>query len=112
MRYILIIYLVFTIVFDCCGEMTQLWNVIYFAVQYLFAFSIAMYFMFTAKHGRLYFIIPAAFFGSLALNEMFMLHYSKVEYFYKITESEPYLTWGITFILITAFLIILKKLIR
>ena len=112
MRWVLMIYVLFVVVFDFYGKMTQGWNVLYFCVQYGFAFAVSMYFMFTANPPRLPYVIPAALFGSLIVNEVLMLRMDELEYFYKISESEPYFAWGITFVVITTLLIFLKRLIK
>lgn len=112
MRYLIMAYLIFVILFDFYGGTTRQWNIAYFSMQYLFAFGVSVYFLFNATWGRIHFVIPAAIFGSLVINELCMLRFCDADYFYKISDNAPYLSWGITFVLLTTFLIILKKLIK
>ena len=109
MKYILTAYLVFVLVFDIWGQQTPGWNVAYFSVQYGFAFMVSMWMLFEGRAPRLPYVIPAAVFGALVVNELLLLRCN--EYFARISDNEPFLAWPVSFVIITFLLIILRKLI-
>ena len=103
------IYALFTLYFDFFGDCTQVWNVIYYTVQYCFAGSVALYFVFNGSLSRMPYLIVAAFFYTLMLFELNMLRLDRSDYFLNISNPEPLLSGGIVFILITILLMTIKK---
>lgn len=112
MRYLLTIYALFILAYDFYSTGSQLWNVLYFTIQYVFAGSVAVYYVFNGRPSRMIFLTVAGFFYMLAVFELSMLRYDQSEYFLQITKPESLLSCGITFILITILLIIARKIIK
>ena len=112
MRYIILIYAVFILMFDFFGGSSQAWNVAYFAVQYVFAGSMALSLLLSGKYYKVLYLLLAAFFYTMAIFEVSMLRFDHSEYFFKITESQSYYQCGIIFIMLAMFLILLKKYVK
>jgi hypothetical protein len=112
MRYLLIIYALFILAFDFYSDGSQVWTVVYYTVQYVFAGSVALYFVFRGRQSVIPFVLVAAFFYTMAIFELSMLRFDQSEYFYHITEPKAQLSCGIVFIIIALLLIILRKKLK
>ena len=112
MKYLLIIYALFILAFDFYSNGSQVWNVVYYTVQYVFAGSVGLYFVFNDRQSLIPFALVAAFFYTMAIFELTMLRFDQTEYFYHITKPEPLLSCGIVFIIIALLLIILRKKLK
>ena len=112
MRYIVLIYAVFILLFDFWSNGSQAWNVVYFTVQYVFAGSVALSMLLSGRYYRVLYLLVAAFFYMMAILELSMLRFDPPDYFFKITDTQPLLSCGIIFVMLAILLILLKKYIK
>ncbi len=75
MKYLITIYAVFILLFDFYGESTQLWNIVYFAAQYVFAACVGLLLLFEGRRPRIIYLLSTAFFFVLAIFEVSMLRF-------------------------------------
>ena len=109
MKYVVLIYVLFILMFDVHSDGGQLWNVLYYVAQYAFGAAVSIIYLLQYKPPQAIYLLSGAFFLYLIGCELSMLWMSEIEYFYSISGSSPLYVGGLVFMVFGLLLLTFKN---